>query len=187
MIAIGRVDMSVFNNTSMLLFAVLITVLTGICVPDSRADVIVPSGQMFVIGEPVPDRTFSTVSLELLDRFDRTYAIHGLQLVGSWHGSLRPDSHSPVGLSAGDLVAEVCLPHGNLFTHRYGGTAFARVHAGNWEHAGMGVQLLDQPFYALSWFIFEEDGSETDESAQLAAELKIYSMEVTAGLAVVAD
>ncbi len=176
------------DRTSIMFVAVLITVFTGVCASSSRADLIVPNVQMFVVGEPVADQTFSTSSLELLDRFDQTFAIYGLQLVGSWDGSVRPHSHSPVGLSAGDLLAEVCSPKGNLFTHRYKGTDFARVYAGNWEQVGLGINhLLDQPLYALNLFIFDADGTETDESAQLAAELKIYSMEVTAGLAVVAD
>ena len=180
--------MHVFRNKSETLSAVLMTVLAFVCVPGSRADVILPAGQGFSIGDPVPERTFSDGSLELLIRLDRTFAIHGLELVGSWDGSITPDSHSPVGLSAGDLLAEVCSPGGRLLEQGYVWHYFARVHADVWEQAGSGIdRRIDQPLDAMPWLLAQDPGEDTDESAQLASELKNYSVEVTAGLAVVSD
>ena len=141
-----------FRNNSESLAAVLIAAMTFVCVHESRADVILSTDQVFVIGDPVPDRTFSDRSLTLLNRLDRTFAIHGLQLVGSWDGANRPDSHSPVGLSADDLLAEVCSPGGRLLEQGSNWHYFARVQAGIWEQAGSGIdQLIDQPLSSMPW------------------------------------
>ena len=180
--------MYVFRYKSASLPTLLIVVLAVVCNPGARADVILTTDRGFGIGDPVPDQTFSDRSLALLNRLDRTFAIHGLQLVGSWDGSKRPDSHSPVGLHADDLLLEVCSPGGRLLEQGYNWHYVARVHAGIWEQAGSGLdQLLDQPLHAMPWLLAQDPDEGTDESAQLAVELNSYSEESKAGLALVTD
>lgn len=55
----------------------------------------------------VSEITFDSSSLELLHRFEATFAIHGLQLAGAWNDVCMKGSQGPIRLMSGEPYEQI--------------------------------------------------------------------------------
>ena len=112
----------------------------------SSADLIMPSHAPGFTGESVPERTFTHGSLELLDRYEATFAIHDLQLMGAWNDACSDASHGPTSMVPERLFTRLSTSlNGPLVSNGFFSNPFTIVHSNLWHQIQI-VQLMKDSF-----------------------------------------